>query len=187
MTNYIERIYLEAVKKEELSIIKKELQDAFMEGLKYNFPEAENPLEMGPIPSEEDFKVSLYSEECVVYQLVQNNQRIGGVVLRIDEKTHHNEVELLYIKKEAHGKGLGTKAWKAIEEAYPKTRVWELHTPYFEKRNIHFYVNKCGFHIVEFNNKFNPGPNVDDKENVSDEEYEFFRFQKVMTNQGEDQ
>ena len=26
-------------------------------------------------------------------------------------------------------------------------------TPYFEKRNIHFYVNRLGFHIVEFWNK----------------------------------
>lgn len=33
---------------------------------------------------------------------------------------------------------------------YPDTKVWETCTPYFEKRNIHFYVNKCGFHIDEF-------------------------------------
>ena len=32
-------------------------------------------------------------------------------------------------------------------------------TPYFEQRNIHFYVNRCGFHIVEFFNKFHPYPN----------------------------
>ena len=32
-------------------------------------------------------------------------------------------------------------------------REWELVTPYFEVRNIHFYVNKCGFHIVEFFNE----------------------------------
>lgn len=29
-------------------------------------------------------------------------------------------------------------------------------TPYFEVRNIHFYVNKCGFHIVEFFNEHHP-------------------------------
>lgn len=27
-------------------------------------------------------------------------------------------------------------------------------TPYFEKRNIHFYVNKCGFYIVEYQCKY---------------------------------
>lgn len=37
-------------------------------------------------------------------------------------------------------------------------------TPYFEKRNIHFYVNRCGFHIVEFWNKYQHGPSVPDEE-----------------------
>ena len=32
----------------------------------------------------------------------------------------------------------------------PETEVWETCTPYFEKRNIHFYVNKCGFQIDQF-------------------------------------
>lgn len=47
----------------------------------------------------------------------------------------------------------------------------------FEKRNIHFYVNKCGSHIVEF---FNPrhheqhGPC-----DIPGGEY-FFRFEKTM-------
>ena len=35
-------------------------------------------------------------------------------------------------------------------------REWELVTPHFEVRNIHFYVNKCGFHIVEFFNEHHP-------------------------------
>ena len=30
----------------------------------------------------------------------------------------------------------------------------------FEKRNIHFYVNVCGFHIVEFFNEKHPMPDV---------------------------
>ena len=61
------------------------------------------------------------------------------------------------------------------------TRVWETVTPYFEKRNIHFYVNRCGFRIVEFYNKYNPDPNphldcpCDEK---GDDE--MFRFEKVM-------
>ena len=43
---------------------------------------------------------------------------------------------------------MGYRAWQAIEQAYPATRVWVTHTPYFEKRNIHFYVNKCDFKIA---------------------------------------
>ena len=45
-----------------------------------------------------------------------------------------------------------------IEEQYPETKIWATHTPYFEKRNIHFYVNKCGCHIVGFYNPHHPEP-----------------------------
>ena len=62
-------------------------------------------------------------------------------------------------------------------------KTWETMTPYFEKRNIHFYVNRCGFHIVEFFNKYHPDP--DDPEissgNKDDQFPEgMFRFEKSM-------
>ena len=51
-------------------------------------------------------------------------------------------------------------------------------TPCFEKRNIHFYVNKCGFHIVEYFNARHKDPDYPD----SGYEYraEYFRFEKLM-------
>ncbi|RNB55306.1 GNAT family N-acetyltransferase [Brevibacillus gelatini] len=176
-----EQITLAPLPQEELAIFKEEIQEAFMKGLQDSFPEAEDSTKMGPLPSEEDFEHSLTVKDSVVRQIVLNGERIGGVVLNINPETQRNEVDFLYIKANAHGNGLGTKAWKAIEAAFPETKVWELHTPYFEKRNIHFYVNKCGFKIVEFNHKGNPGPNIEGEEPESDEEFEFFRFEKVMT------
>lgn len=58
-------------------------------------------------------------------------------------------------------------------------------TPYFEKRNIHFYVNRCGFHIVEFWNKYQHGPAVPEEEegNWSMDD-EMFVFRKVITDKG---
>ena len=70
------------------------------------------------------------------------------------------------------------RVWKGIEEKYPETKVWELVTPYFEKRNINFYVNKCGFKIVEFFNKYHQDPHLKDSDDGFKEE--FFRFEKVM-------
>lgn len=58
---------------------------------------------------------------------------------------------------------------------YPQVRVWETVTPYFEKRNIHFYVNRCGFHIVEFYNAHHHDPNESE-----DDVFEMFRFEKAM-------
>lgn len=55
---------------------------------------------------------------------------------------------------------------------------WETVTPYFEKRNIHFYVNRCGFHIVEFFNSHHPDPNDPDGDNLMNDG--MFRFEKVM-------
>ena len=73
-------------------------------------------------------------------------------------KGDRGEIEILAINASTHGRGIGARAWTAIEEAYPDVREWELVTPYFEVRNIHFYVNKCGFHIVEFFNEHHPAP-----------------------------
>ena len=61
--------------------------------------------------------------------------------------------------------------------------VWETVTPYFEKRNIHFYVNRCGFHIVEFFNKYHPDPNHPEM-CAEEPDAQFpdgmFRFEKVI-------
>lgn len=56
---------------------------------------------------------------------------------------------------------------------YPDVTLWETCTPYFEKRNIHFYENRCGFHIVEFYNANHPDNNADSSE--------MFRFEKRMS------
>ena len=66
---------------------------------------------------------------------------------------------------------------------HPETKVWETCTPYFEKRNIHFYVNKCGFQIDQFwCEHFQPEREVfdDEKHNPDEGPDEMFRFIKVM-------
>ena len=165
----------------DLPLFKKELQESFTKGLIENFGNAKN----GPVPSDEDIHHSFNATGAAIYHISLNGEKVGGVVLKIDTKTHRNSVDLLFISSKSHGRGVGTLAWKAIEAHYPETEVWELVTPYFEKRNIHFYVNKCGFHIVEFYNQFNPerhqSSEIKQQSNMSPiEEYEFFRFEKVM-------
>ena len=98
------------------------------------------------------------------YRILLDGEKVGGVVISIDKAFLRGELELLFVKPDVHSKGIGYAAWCLIEKMYPEIIVWETCTPYFEKRNIHFYVNKCGFHIVEFMWK-------DD---------EMFRFQKVI-------
>ena len=47
---------------------------------------------------------------------------------------------------------------------------------------LHFYVNRCGFHIVEFFNKHHPDPNDTDTLEGTNEQFPdgMFRFEKVM-------
>lgn len=125
--------------------------------------------------SRADVLQSLEAKTAQAFQVYWEGQLAGGVVLQIDE-SKHNSLDLLFIDGSFKGQGLGTKVWQAIEEAFPETHVWETHTPYFEVRNIHFYVNKCGFQIVEF---FNPAHPMDHTPDFPSSEL-FFKFEKQM-------
>ena len=87
-------------------------------------------------------------------------------------------MELLFVSPHIYSKGIGYAAWCEIEQKYPQVKVWETVTPYFEKRNIHFYVNRCGFHIVEFFNSHHLDPNDPDGDNLMNDG--MFRFEKVL-------
>ena len=128
-------------------------------------------------------------ERCIddpnseTYRIMLDGRKVGGVILKINNETHHNELEILFVSPEEHTKGIGYGAWQAVEALHPETEVWETCTPYFEKRNIHFYVNKCGFKIDEFwCEHFTPThPMPDDEEHDPNEgPDEMFHFVKRM-------
>ncbi|MCI8284028.1 MAG: GNAT family N-acetyltransferase [Firmicutes bacterium] len=171
------KITLEPVRKIEFSKFKKELKQVFTEAAS----QIDESLSE-EIPPDEDIMESLNAPGAEAYYIMAAGERSGGVVVNINSETQYNSVDLLYISSENQGRGIGGAAWKAIEKRYPKTKVWRLGTPYFEKRNIHFYVNDCGFHITEFYNKYHQDPNMRSKENgdINQAEEEFFIFEKVM-------
>ena len=173
---YTENIVsLEIAKKEELSKFKRYLQESFAVAVIETFGSVSD----GPIPSDKDLDASFNTPGSVIYHILSNGKKVGGAVVVIDDATQHNSLDFLFICKNEHSHGAGYKAWKAIEEKHPETKVWETHTPYFEKRNIHFYVNKCGFKIVEYFNKNHPDPHIPEGEDLPGGE-DFFRFEKIM-------
>ena len=126
-------------------------------------------------------------ERCIdapgseAYRIVVEGKRVGGVILKIDRETHHNHLEILFTLPEEHSKGIGYGAWQAIEALHPETLVWETCTPYFEKRNIHFYINKCGFQIDQFwCEHFHPAHEMPAEDQSDEGPDEMFRFIKVM-------
>jgi acetyltransferase, GNAT family len=159
-------------------------QWAFKYGAMMEFGERNDHVDKdGEIISRKTIEQCMDNPKNETYRIMLNGKKVGGVILKIDDQTYHNHLELFFVSPEEHSKGIGYKAWQAIEALHPKTKAWETCTPYFEKRNIHFYVNKCGFHIVEFYNEFNVDPHLP-QENKQDKEGpdEMFRFIKVMSN-----
>lgn len=172
-------IRLELAMEHELPYLMEKMKEAFAPAAKEHF--GEDTDMSGPPP--EQFDRAFSDPDRKVYILLQNGKKVGAAVLMINEETQHNKVDLLFIFHEYQSKGLGFDAWKAIELAFPETKMWELDTPYFEKRNINFYVNKCGFHIVEYFNDFHPDPHrpplPPDMPEMKDDG--FFRFEKIIT------
>lgn len=121
-------------------------------------------------------------ERCIdsgtAYRIFADGKIVGGLVVKIDEKTRHNHLDLLFVRPDAHSRGIGQAAWREVERLYPETRVWETCTPYFEKRNIHFYINKCGFSAVEFFGEMHRDPDAPEYDGQGPDE--MFRFEKRM-------
>ncbi len=125
-------------------------------------------------------------EECIdcpeneTYRIVVDGKNVGGVILKIDPVTNHNHLELFYVTPAEHSRGVGYGAWQAVEKMHPETKIWETCTPYFDKRNIHFYINKCGFAAVEFFCAAHVDPNPPEDMPPDEGPDEMFRFIKIM-------
>ncbi len=123
-------------------------------------------------------------EKCIdngeAYRIVLDGSPVGGVIISVNGKK--GNLDILFTSPKEHSKGVGYAAWCEVERMHPEVKIWETVTPYFEKRNIHFYVNRCGFHIVEFYNSHHPDPHDPDMGEQIDEQFPdgMFRFVKKI-------
>ena len=168
----------------ELKPLAEEKREWFIVSLQWAFKQAmlDELAENEEIISREEIEATMKADNAQSLQIEYQGQPVAGAVVRIDEQTQRNSLDLFFVTANEHSKGFGLAAWQAIERHYPQTKIWETHTPYFEKRNIHFYVNKCGFKIVEFYHEKNPNPhspNLQKNEQNSPLD-EMFRFEKEM-------
>lgn len=133
--------------------------------------------------TKEEIEESFHAEGAESYNIIYEERIVGGVVIEIHPDTNRNILSLLFINVDEHNKGIGAAAWQSVEQLHPETEVWETCTPYFEIRNIHFYCNKCGFHIVEFFNPYHPDLKFHEK-NEPDKDRDgrdcFLQFEKRM-------
>ena len=138
--------------------------------------------EDGEIISRKTIEDSIDQGEA--YRIMCDGERAGGVVIHTEGD--QGELDLLFTLPDVHSKGVGYAAWCAIEARYPEAEKWELVTPYHERRNIHFYVNRCGFHITEYFNERHPDPHYPQEEagDYPGEDGGLFKFEKIMKKPG---
>ncbi|MGN0590302.1 GNAT family N-acetyltransferase [Ruminococcus sp.] len=160
------------VGQEDLAQFKRDMQEAFQQGAAKEFALSDTEI----LP-EKDIDESLRKPGAIAYQIVGNGPLLGGAIVVIDPETQHNHLDFLYVKYGIQSRGIGQRLWREIERLHPETIVWETCTPYFEKRNIHFYINRLGFHAVEFFNPHHKDPSI--PEDMIGGDY-FFRFEKQM-------
>ncbi len=154
----------------------KRLQKAFTYATRSDFPDF-----LGNIPPQRDVDEALDGENAEALSIVHEGKAIGGAVITGGEV--RKTLEFLFIDPDKQNLRLGQAAWQAIEARYPETQIWELVTAYHEKRNIHFYVNRCGFHIVEYFNQYHEDPefSAEDAGDYPGSDEGLFRFVKVMS------
>lgn len=168
-------IRLELLKKSDEEQFIKDNQAAFNYGAEQCFNEKElkeQCEEEGQIISRETIVGSIYRKGSVTYRILDGDKKVGGIILNLNDD--FGELEIFFVVPNSESKGVGQAAWKEVERLHPEIKAWETVTPYFEKRNIHFYVNKLGFHIVEFYNEFNKDIHM--PEDLDD----MFRFRKKI-------
>ena len=167
---------LKQIEVQEIEFFQRKMVESFQSGVAERFGD----VNAAPIPPENDLSQSMNKPHTDLWAIMLDGLPAGATVISKDAPRGRYALDLLFIFKEFIDKRIGFNAWKLIEAKYPQARIWETYTPYFERRNIHFYVNKCGFKIVEF---FNVSHR---EEHDLTEEFKdintsgFFRFEKIM-------
>ena len=162
----------------DLPAFKKDMQEAFQLGAAAEFADLNEEI----LP-ERDIDRSLAAPGSAAWKALADGETAGGAIVVIEQDGRRGHLDFLYVKHGAQSRGLGQLIWAAIEEKYPRVELWETVTPYFEKRNIHFYINRCGFAAVEFFNPHHRDPQEPGDRTAPDDmpggDY-FFRFEKDM-------
>lgn len=168
-------VRLEVLKQSDEEQFIRDNQAAFNFGAEQYFNEQEleeQHEEDGQIISRETIINSIHREGSIAYRIIANDKKSGGIIINL--KDDFGELEIFFVNVDFESKGIGQAAWKEVERLHPEIKIWETVTPYFEQRNIHFYVNRLGFHIVEFYNEFNKDVNMPEELDG------MFRFQKLI-------
>jgi len=134
-------LVIKTTKKEEIDYIQRLKLEAYSVNKKY--------FEGGILPGKLDNVFDLYHDtEYELFTIYFNDEIIGALAVKEVEDSIM-QIDSFFIAKEYQDKDLGSIALKKIEELYPNIKTWRLVTPTQLMKNVVFYVNKCGYHIIK--------------------------------------
>lgn len=111
----------------------------------------------------EDLPIFFERTNSTLWNILADKVLVGGAVLIINGMTQRNKLSLFFVNADYRNRGIGFAAWCVIEKLFPTTRVWEASTPWLDKRNLHFYLNKCRFNAVSIYSSNNPVQSSDEE------------------------
>ena len=77
------------------------------------------------------------------FKMELEGETVGGMVA-VDRGEGHYFLDTLFIGPAYQNLGLGQRAMRFLEQAFPEARLWSLVTPHKSYRNHHFYA-KMGY------------------------------------------
>ena len=109
-------------------------------------------IEKGGPPGYDDgefFRKWLFGyDQSTGYKVMSGGAIIGGLIVW-DMEDGHNFLGTIFVDPAYQDRGVGTRAWRFVEETYGHAKSWSLGTPIWAVKNHYFYERKCGFSRVE--------------------------------------
>jgi hypothetical protein len=81
------------------------------------------------------------------YKVLSGDTPVGAVIVW-PRKSGIAFLGCIFVDTARQDKGLGMAMWRQVESLYPHVKLWRTETPVSSARNVHFYVDKCGFRVV---------------------------------------
>ena len=138
---------LQLLTKNEVDLFNKSDEEAFRVHDRY-FPDGIVPGTAEEDRGEYDLRNVMDDPKFTVLAIYDDDQFVGGTIVE-DKGEDVREIAIFFLTVEYQSKGLGKIALDMVEAYFPDTQTFRLITPSNVARNVVFYVNKCGYHVVE--------------------------------------
>ncbi len=131
---------------EDIPDLAKMMRDVFVEEISlYHL----DKLTFKPIDEVKLLTKYIVEYNATAYSIYIDNKLKGFVLYWANEKEARGLIGEIFLSTDIQNCGVGQIVWKFVLSKTPEIKTWRVETPMFAKRNLNFFVNKLGFHIIE--------------------------------------